>query len=184
MEISKRLLIFIGLLQFGFVQSFVYPTIVMCSTDPIFPTLSQCGFRQDYEDSFSNCIGDKYNENLTVNLLGNNQSSKEYCVAVSVDWMEGTAFSILTIVSNGSENLIDHVFLVAAGDPIPSDIDEFVEVIWVYRASILITITACTTNNLDPNYITMFSTNIHTEFRPNPPQNLWIRFDPACSSCP
>lgn len=98
----------------------------------------------------------------------NNQMNESPLVA-------NDSYSIITFVDYSLS--INFVALFERGQNVVSSIDPYTDLIYVYLASALVTIQDKTNqgNGVDIQY----STNLHTHYRPDPPQNVWIKFDPA-----
>ena len=81
------------------------------------------------------------------------------------------SYSIITFVDYNLS--IDYAFLYTTG-AYPLSVDPYIDLIYLYLSSALITITQLTSHQRSE-----YSTNLHTHYRPNPPQNVWIKFDPG-----
>ena len=71
--------------------------------------------------------------------------------------------------------LVDHAALIDVSDDIPQELDAYTEIIYLYRSSALITIDG----KNEATSPVLFSSDLHTHYRPNPPEYIWVKYNPT-----
>eukprot|EP01091_Cochliopodium_minus_P021151 TRINITY_DN9569_c0_g1_i1.p1 TRINITY_DN9569_c0_g1~~TRINITY_DN9569_c0_g1_i1.p1 ORF type:complete len:184 (+),score=35.00 TRINITY_DN9569_c0_g1_i1:259-810(+) len=170
------LLIFISSIS-CYSQVYTYPAIYLCSDSNEklynitclyrkggkFGPLNDCNLKPSYASVFNS-----FDNSTMLCAIYNNELNQDALVA-------NDSYSIITFVDNSIS--INYVALFERGQKIVDNIDVYTDLIYVYLGSALVNILSKTTagNGIDIQY----SSTLHTHYRPNPPQNLWIRFDPS-----
>jgi len=156
-----------------------YPQVLLCSTNTTYP-LSGCQYRSGYGEDFTDC-GVK--PNYLVLDVDEQGITEEYCTFFDLSSLVAVdPYSIVTFQTNQNSGLlVDHIVLIAGGDPTPAPLDAFTDLIYVYRSSALITILK-ENPGVGVNGTTLYTTTLHTEYRNYPPEYLWIKFDPSFNS--
>jgi len=161
----------------GQINGASYPQVMLCSTNSTYVT-ADCVFRSNYQGNFVSCSSSTM---LEVKIIEGNESTVEYCTVYNYGggMVAQDAYSIMTFTTNQSQGLlVDHVVFVDVNDDIPSYVDGYIDLIYIYRSSALLEILS-QDNNASPTGATMFTLAEHTIYRNFPPEYIWIKLAPS-----
>jgi len=155
---------------------FRYPGILLCATSAPAPQ-PLCQYRSASFQAFTVC-GKLSVINVTLN--GSSSTSQLWCSAYNQASLRHNTLtakdtgSIITFLQQKSTDLVNYVSLWNSHLPIPSSLDEFTDLIYVFKEHGLVTVQGRYGNGASP---ADYSNGLHTHADPSP-QELWVRLDP------
>jgi len=119
--------------------------------------------------------------NVTLNSTGS--TSKLFCSAYNTASLRHNTLtakdtgSVITFLEKKTTDQVNYVSLFNSHLPVPTSLDEFTDLIYIFKEHGLVTVQGRFGNGASP---ADYSNGLHTHADPSP-QELWVRLDPLYS---